>query len=111
MNEQQLKRLTEVETKLVNVFLEEADPDLWAQVDPKTDAKEQQKARGDRYWQAKVANQTIALLTRIEAYRSRTASGKQSKPDDTDDREVRKDIQAAEKKVRERLSLVKKRAC
>lgn len=109
MTPTQIAKLETIETKLVNVFLDEANPDLWAQVDPQADAKEQQKARGDRYWQAKVANQTMALLTRIEAYR-RAVGGKQVK-DEPDEREANRDIKAAEKKVRERLSLVKKRAC
>lgn len=113
MTPEQEKKLTTIEGKLLDVFLEEADPDAWAQVNPEADKEEQQKSRGDRYWQAKVANQTMALLTRIVAYRIKTSEagrgGKDASGDD--DAKHARDMKEAEKKVKGRLALVKKRAC
>ncbi|KAB0665660.1 hypothetical protein F6V25_08025 [Oryzomonas japonica] len=111
----QNKKLAAIEGKLLDVFLEEADPDKWTQIKADDPVKEQQFARGNRYWQAKVANQTMALLTRIVAYRAKsTETGGASSAVD-DDKQMKADMKAAEKKVKERLgsarlSLVKKRA-
>lgn len=111
MNAKQNEKLAKIEDKLLDVFIDEADPDQWAQVNPEDDVKEQQKARGDRYWQAKVANQTMALLTRIVAYRLKLGEFKEGgKPNQDDDAAYSADMRAAEKKVNARLSLVKKRA-
>ena len=113
MTPEQDKQLAEIEEKLLNVFLEESDPEQWEQVDPNAERKEQQQTRGDRYWQAKTANQTISLLTRILAYRQRSKEQKGNPDPETGDEESRmnKDIKAAESKVKARLSIVKKRAC
>ena len=111
MTPKQAKKLEAIEEKLLNVFIEEADPDQWPQVDPDAEVKEQQKTRGDRYWHAKVANQSIALLTRIVAYRLKlkeAVPGEKSPLDD--DVGHAADMRTAEKKVNARLSLVKKRA-
>lgn len=111
MTPKQNKKLAELEDKLLDVFIAEGNPDQWPVVDEEAEVKEQQKTRGDRYWHAKVANQTIALLTRIVAYRLKL---KESAPEDKtaldDDAGHTADMKAAETKVRARLSLVKKRA-
>lgn len=112
MTPKQAEKMARIESKLVDVFLEEADPDQWAKVNPEDGPKVQQIARGDRYWQCKVANQTMALLTRITAYRAKLdellENGKTPLDDDA---KHAADMKAAEKKVNARLSLVKKRAC
>lgn len=111
MTPKQNKKLADIEEKLLNVFIDEADPDQWPVVDGEAEVKEQQKTRGDRYWHAKVANQTIALLTRIVAYRTKLHefSDNDKAPLD-EDAKYSADMKAAEKKVGARLSLVKKRA-
>lgn len=114
MKPEQDKKLANIEDKLLEVFLEESDPDQWEQVDPAAERKEQQQTRGDRYWQAKTANQTISLLTKIIVYRQRLKEQRgavEPKTGGDDDSKMSKDIKAAEAKVKARLSLVKKRAC
>lgn len=111
MTPKQNKKLAELEDKLLDVFIDEGDPDKWPIVKSTDTVKEQQAARGDRYWSAKNANQTIALLTRIVAYRLKlkeVVPGAGSALDD--DAALAADMKAAEKKVSGRLSLVKKRA-
>jgi hypothetical protein len=63
MRPDQITRLRELQEKLAEVVLEEADPDMWpgagvplADVDRET--------RGDRYWCKKNAAATFALLER-----------------------------------------------
>lgn len=112
MTPKQEKKLAEIEGKLLDIFIDEADPDKWIQVNAVDSVKDQQVARGNRYWQAKVANQTMALLTRIVAYRIKASEvGSGTGAGDDDDDKHASDMKAAEKKVTARLSLVKKRAC
>jgi hypothetical protein len=111
MTPKQAKKLAELEDKLLDVFIAEGDPDKWPVVKATDTIKEQQTARGDRYWSAKNANQTIALLTRIVSYRTKLAENKESGPAAVDDDSAHwAAMAAAEKKVKARLSLVKKRA-
>jgi hypothetical protein len=111
MTPKQAKELAEIEDKLLDVFIAEADPDQWPVVNNADPPKEQQTARGDRYWCAKVANQTMALLTRIVTYRTKLNDFREgNKVSQDDDAAHAADMKAAEKKVTARLSLVKKRA-
>ena len=66
MRQEQFERLQALHEKLVDVFLDEADPEKWpgqgielASMDAKT--------RGDRYWSKKNAVATIALTQRIQS--------------------------------------------
>lgn len=111
MTAKQEKQLNSIESKLLDVFIDESDPDKWDQVKATDPPKEQAASRGNRYWQAKVANQTMALLTRIVTYRTKLTEVKGGGLDLDDEKEMKKDMKAAEKKVHARLSLVKKRAC
>lgn len=63
MRKDQLERLKSLEEKLVDVYLTEADPDLWqgATVPIEEWTKE---IRGDRYWAKKNGVATIALAIR-----------------------------------------------
>lgn len=78
MKPEQFERLQALHEKLVDVFLDEADPEKWpgkgvelANMDAKT--------RGDRYWSKKNAVATIALTQRIQSLvtvaRTATAAG------------------------------------
>ncbi|MDQ0068271.1 hypothetical protein J2W34_000045 [Variovorax boronicumulans] len=65
MKQEQFERLQALHEKLVDVFLDEADPEKWpgqgialATMDAQT--------RGDRYWSKKNAVATIALTQRIQ---------------------------------------------
>jgi hypothetical protein len=110
MNIRQSKALADIEHKLMDVFLDEADPDTWPTINKKDTIKEQQAARGNRYWSAKNANQTMALLTRITAYRQKLKEGITIAASEDSDKGLERDMRTAEKKVTARLSLVKKRA-
>src|SRR3546814_16937371 len=64
MREDQYTRLLDLEEKLTEQFLAEADPVNWSAdgLTPKDMSKDQ---RGDRYWCKKKAVATIALTIRI----------------------------------------------
>jgi hypothetical protein len=107
----QSKKLNELEDKLLDVFLEEGDPDTWPVVRPEESSDKRQAARGDRHWCAKNANQTMALLTRIVAYRLKLGEAASTTSTNADDDSKHwADMAAAEKKVKQRLSLVRSRA-
>jgi hypothetical protein len=137
---EQLERLIGLEGKLLEVALEECDPDNWIDQDKAeakakeleekalqalaggdeleaknlyADAKALRKGwKGERYWEKKNATATVSLLTKLELYRQRMEEGRQAGKggNGDDDSKAAADMKAAEKKVRERLSLVKRRA-
>lgn len=64
MREDQYRRLQDLEEKLTDEVLREADPDTWTA--PGIQAKDlTQQERGDRYWCKKNAVATISLAIRI----------------------------------------------
>lgn len=66
MRQEQFERLQALHEKLVDVFLDEADPEKWpGQGLPLTSMDA--RTRGDRYWSKKNAVATIALTQRIQA--------------------------------------------
>lgn len=74
MRPDQIQRLRELQEKLADVVLEEADPDTWpgagmplADVDRET--------RGDRFWCKKNAAATFALLERTTSTLSYSPAG------------------------------------
>lgn len=118
---EQESRLAYIEDKLMDVFLDEADPANWVNAekaeqmaqemeesDPKGAARLRSSWKGERYWEKKNANQTMALLSRIVVYRGQKESmgeeGSEPCQQELDD------IRAAEKKVKSKLRLLKKRA-
>jgi|JI10StandDraft_1071094.scaffolds.fasta_scaffold1158550_2 hypothetical protein len=54
MRADQIKRLEELQDKLVDIYLDEADPESWPE------------NRGDRVWHKKDANLTITHVIRIK---------------------------------------------
>lgn len=116
----QEERLALLEEKLLDVFLEEADPDGWIDeakakelaaemqaVDPKAAAKIAAQWKGERYWEKKNANQTMALITRIGTYRQQLDERRgQARPVGDPDERLQQQIDAAEQKVRDRLKVV-----
>lgn len=116
-------RLVQIEEKLMDVFLDEADPAGWMNEekarelaaqqiadgeDPKLVAKELSGWKGQRYWEKKNANATMALLARIVHYRTlKEQAGEQGSEPGEDEKN---DIAAAEKKVKAKLYALKKKA-
>ena len=64
MRPDQYEQLQQLNVKLTDVFLKEADPDQWPghSTPPLEMTKEQ---RGDRYWHKKNAVATIAIIMRV----------------------------------------------
>lgn len=136
----QLQRLMGLEEKLLEVALEESDPDGWmsaekAEEEAKVIELQAMKAakegdpdlakalykeaagvrnswKGQRYWEKKNATATVSLLTKLEMYRQRIEEGRQPGKAGAglDDEKVKADMKVAEKTVKSRLALVKKRA-
>lgn len=102
MREDQRKRIEELQEKLVEVLLLEADPDMWPG-DKKTPADLTRDERGDRYWCKKNAAATLSVLTKtmsLTEYQYRQAVNPAN--DDVDmDKEISKFEKAAEKKLAE----------
>jgi hypothetical protein len=65
MRPDQRKRLAELSEKLIDVVLEEADPDFWPGAG-KALADVDQETRGNRYWCKKNASATFALANSVE---------------------------------------------
>jgi hypothetical protein len=135
---EQLERLTAIEGKLLDVACDECDPDGWIdqekadirarEIDMEADlaeangdkalakilrceAKQVRCAwKGERYWEKKNANQTLALITRIVTYRQRLEESRAGEGLVDDEEKISADMKEAEKKVKRRLALVKKRA-
>jgi len=109
------KKLQEIRDRLFDVYLGEADPDNWTD---EAKAKEKAKAlvadglkpseaakivagwKGERYWEKKNANQTMALLLNIERYlEARNIPAGSDVPEDVDD-----EIDKLEKKAKAALA-------
>lgn len=85
MRPDQMERLRELEEKLADVFLEEADPDGWS------------SEKKERYWQRREAAETAALLTRTQALMSNDSGGSRQDPDR--EREAERLIERASKRA------------
>lgn len=137
---EQLQRLMGLEEKLLEVALDECDPDGWmSEEKAEEEAKEYDRLaaqadednspemakvfraeaaairkgwKGQRYWEKKNATATVSLLTKLEMYRQRIEEGRQPGKGGApvDDERVKADMKAAESTVKKRLALVKKRA-
>jgi len=64
MRQDQFERLQQLEERLIDVAIEEADPDQWPGKGVAVAAMDQQ-TRGDRYWVKKNAVATISLAQRV----------------------------------------------
>lgn len=106
MRPDQLARLHELSEQLADTFLTEADPNEWAGGN-KLPADLSQQERGDRYWCKKnamatggVLRYTLDLLLKHE----------EREPDDAEEDELDKKIQAAEKSAAKALKAAMNRA-
>lgn len=125
----QEKKLEALEEKLIDLLLKEADPDQWpteeiiiqrldaalaaGEIDEKEYKalyrKASEKARYFILMEKKNANQTMALVTRILAYRMKLDESRREgdAPPPRVEEELKNDIAAAEKRVKGRLQLIK----
>lgn len=92
----QLQRLQELQEKLAEVVLEEADPDEWPGAGkPLADLTQQE--RGDRYWSKKNAAATFALLERTTStlsYNPPTALAPEAQEADIDKQIAKREREA-----------------
>jgi hypothetical protein len=66
VNDDQRLRLAALEEKLVDLVLDEADPDHWSG-EGKSLSQLSQLERGDRYWCKKNAAASLSLLVKVSA--------------------------------------------
>lgn len=100
MKKSQIEKLKELQERLADVFLDEADPMNWPGAGVKQ-ADMEQKARGDRVWIKKNAMGTVNLICRIATLLAPTPPAGGGTPDD--EKEKRQLIDAAEKEAAELL--------
>jgi hypothetical protein len=103
MRPDQLQRLQDLSEKLIDVVLEEADPDQWPGAGLPIAAMSKQD-RGDRFWCKRNANATFALAQRVEEL----IGGHVGTFESDDDME--KTIQRREKEASELLARAMKKA-
>lgn len=94
MRADQLEKLRSLQESLADIFIEEADPRKWPDMQTRD-------SRGDRYWHKKNANASLVLVGRIEnllALRAgRTTGNDQASRDD--EAKLDGEIAAAEKEA------------
>jgi len=105
MRQDQIKLLQDLQDKLIDSVLIEADPDNWPGKDvlPMDMTKEE---RGDRYWCKKNAAATLTLINKIDSF------GVKGVPDDgntQEDDNLDKDIARHEKAASEQLKRFEQR--
>lgn len=108
MREDQYRRLLALQERLIDVAIEEADPDRWPGAGIEA-ASMDKSTRGDRYWCKKSAAATIMLEARIAARISSEqaaaraglppASTDEPPPDDDLDDEIARFESAAAKQL------------
>lgn len=80
MRPDQIQRLHELQEKLAEVVLEEADPGLWPGAGQAPAAMDRE-TRGDRFWAKKNAAATFALLERTTSTLAYTPNDRQPQAD------------------------------
>lgn len=105
MRADQAERLLELEEKLIDVYLDEADPANWPGVGTAGSHMTKQE-RGDRYWEKKNAIATVALAqeTRKLLANDKATLGR----DPYSDAELDKKISDAERRAQALISEVRK---
>lgn len=108
MRQDQIQRLTELQERLADVVLEEADPAEWPGANTPLAALTQQE-RGDRYWCKKNAAATFSLLERTTSVLTDLQDPNRNR-DPKDDADLDKQIAAKEKEAQRLLDKVMKGA-
>jgi len=114
INPKKRLKLKDLAEKLLDVYLNEADPDTWVNeesarekyeelvsrgVSPTEAAKQTGSWKGDRYWEKKNANQTMTMLIQIGRFLDQGAA---DDPEET--AALEKEIRKAEKQAKQRLA-------
>lgn len=107
MRPDQIARLQELQEKLADVVLEEADPDLWPGAGMAM-ADMDRETRGDRYWSKKNAAATFAILERTTSTIERKIGA--DAPAEAQDADIDKQIAKREKEAAALLDGVMKKA-
>ena len=104
MREDQYQKLAELQEKLADACIDEADPELWPGAG-KLSSKMTKEERGDRYWCKKNAAATLTLLNKVITLGTRPDlnPGQTPSPSDDEEDELDKSIAAAEKKAEGQL--------
>lgn len=104
MREDQRKRLVDLGDQLIEVVLQEADPNEWPGAGKPIASLEQQE-RGDRYWCKKNAGATLVLATKIQSLLSiETRPSGQQRPDDEDIEKEQRDAERQAEVILGRLA-------
>jgi hypothetical protein len=107
MSPEQMQRLQEIEGRLVDVVITEADPETWPGAGKEL-SKLDKSERGDRYWSKKNASASMALLMRVYSLTDmarRAAAGSVPPPEDgkDNDGDLDNELNDLEKEATERL--------
>lgn len=90
MRQDQLDRLEDIEERVAEVFMAEADPDGWNGAGVSLKDMDE-KTRGGRYWDKKNAIQTGTLLARVQDLRKRDGNNLANPmPEEDAEQEVRR---------------------
>lgn len=103
MREDQKKRIEDLQEKLIEVLLLEADPDMWPGhgITPADLTREE---RGDRYWCKKNAAGTLTVLTKtlsLTQYEYRQAANTSAEDEADMDQEIARHEKEAEKRLQQ----------
>lgn len=115
MRADQYERLQALQEKLVDVFLGEADPELWPGKGLQPGQMDQQ-TRGDRYWSKKNAVATAALVQRVSNLTSKiemansNPGGAGADEINEEESDLDKQVARAEKDAKRLLDQVQKSA-
>lgn len=114
---EKLTKLLAIREQLLDVYIEEADPEQWVNEAKAQEQAEEMKAlgadgkevtkilfgwKGERYWEKKNANQTMAMLLSLERLLETKEPGS-AKPT-ADDEDQDKDIRKFEREAKKRLA-------
>lgn len=105
MRDDQIARLEDMSGKLVETFLEEADPETWPGAG-KPLADIDQQTRGDRYWCKKNAAATLSIVARIRSVITQKTNPYGDKPTAQDDDDLEKEIAAATREAEKRVAII-----
>ncbi len=102
MRADQLLKLQQIEERLIDVLLQEADPDQWPGKDIPL-AMLSRDDRGNRYWCKKNAAATLSVITKTVMLQNVQARGGWS-GDASNDSDMDSEISRAEREAEKRLT-------